>query len=107
MFEFFPGECFVLDGFGEEIFGEVFVVGAVDFVDEVFFDDHFAGDEFVGGGDGEVGVGVVSFAEDVVFDGVVVDDFEGLELVDFLRVLEDVRVLHGEGEIIIILGEWL
>lgn len=80
-----PSFDFVFESIDEVLFGQRLVLSLVDFIDETFLFDHFAGNDFVAlGVYGEIGLGEAAKTKHFVFDRVSTVDY-----------LESMRLLHS------------
>ena len=71
MLDSLPGLDLVFESIDKILFGEWFVLSLVDFFDEIFLFDHFAGDYFIWFGvDGQVGFGKTAHPQHFVLDWV-------------------------------------
>lgn len=85
-----PRLDFVFEGVDEVVLGEGFVLGKVDFVNEVLLLYHFAGDDLgVLSVSGEVGLGETALAQHLVLDGIAtVHHLQSVTIIDsFLHLL--------------------
>ena len=71
MLDGLPSLDLVFESVDKILFSERFILGLVDFFDEIFLFDHFAGDYFIGFGvDGQVGFSKTAHSQHLVLDRV-------------------------------------
>lgn len=91
--QFFPGLDLASNRFQEEILGNPLVGTLIDFLNQIGLGDHLAGEDGVVGFESQIGFGVTPLSQNIVFNFILIDSLQSLQLGHILSTLEGYQII--------------